>query len=536
MRLLVAAAVGMVLGVCLAVPAYYFGKGRGAEEAEERAQAKENAILLPPVHSLTPVDSPDRPETDTDDVRSAAASSEDTTDEPPLTSAIRLGAMDCVRLSWPMEIVPADSTHPLPRIRLREGANRFAKPDRGIVEFCFYMRRDATICLSLHAWGADECGNSVIARIDGGPMNSISFGKNYGTWQWVYGRRMWKLKKGVHRLTLMACEDGIAIDNIVLATRRHPQGKLDEMVKTMQNRKPPPFTTLPVASVTLPAIGAFTAEAFPMASRVIAPGHKNRLGVYLRLNGSEAMKGRVRIECGRSRKTITRDFSLNRAKRSQLMELDLPLTRQTYVTSPIAVYVEGGGKVLHAQRVEFVSPLHWAFLGPFKDPEKKGLDLGILTPEQFAQIHKQPAVNGAEWKVVTDGSCYNEMGVIDFNKVFGLPNTPRTSAEAKKPNPQVVYAVTCVPQFFGHPHQALVYGADDGLRTWLNGHEILRAENKGPLEMSRQMVATRTQKGKNVFAFKVFQTESYWQLLFEPAWETPYGMRNFLMRLDAKRW
>ncbi len=452
-------------------------------------------------------------------------------------SEIGLAITDCVRITWPMELINNDPLVGHPYIRLREGANRFAHLGHGVCEFVFKMKRAATIAVYLHCRGTDECSNSVFCRIDGGRMTFVDFGRRYNTWCWRPSYRRFHLKAGIHRLTLQACEDGIAIDRIALSTK--PLKFFAVQTKSLQDLpcKPPPvFETLPVVSPSLPGIGAFAAQAMATESLVIGKGHANSITMFLRLNGAKPISGRIRIRSRRGRIRQTTPFTLTPDRRMLLLRFPLTFKPYNVYLVPVGIEVFAGNMRVHYQRIDFFRPLSWAFLGPFPDPKRKGVELELAPDRIIANLHKLPAIPGAAWKIIEDGSCYNQMGVIDLNRVFGLPNKPRLSRARERVKPMIAYAVTCVPSFINNHHQSLAYGGDDCIRAWHNGRPILCVNANMPLELSRMVMGTSTSRGLNTFVFKIAQTESYWQLLFEPDWSTPYGLQDFLMPLPVNRW
>ncbi|MEI6211305.1 MAG: hypothetical protein WCR06_06735 [bacterium] len=452
--------------------------------------------------------------------------------DTPGLSAIRLDPLDCMRLVWPMELVLKSDVVDHPYIRIRQGANRFAKPGTGVCEWAFETKRAAVVTIFLHCRAADECSNSVLCRNDGGPATFVEIPPPFGSWTWVPLYRRFSLPPGIHRLSLMALEDGLDIDGIVLAaTENQPLVDPRAVCERATHKPPPVFEKLPMVAPTLPAIGALTTEAFPAESLVIGASHRNSLGVYLRLNGAAPASGTVRIESERGHIQLARDFSLSQDKRSELLMIPLQLQPNDFYLIPVSVEISTAAGLVGSQRIDFINPLAWAFLGPFFDREGKGLDAPLPPEEQLLALGALPAFPGMTWKVVPDGSCYDEFGVIDLNRVFGLPS----KAPVQDP-PLVAYAVTRIPHGFRNPHESLAYGGDDGLRVWLNGREIARADTGCPLEMNRMLMGTAMAPGGGTFVFKITQLGGYWQLLFEPECISPYGQQESLRVMPIDQW
>jgi hypothetical protein len=214
------------------------------------------------------------------------------------------------------------------------------------------------------------------------------------------------------------------------------------------------------------------------------------------------------------------------------------------VLAPVRVELRrSDGELVHAQELRFVNPLHWAFLGPFEDPGGRGLDAPLAPDHRVGGFSGLPRFEGVEWKVVSDGSCYDEFGLVDLNKVFDIPNG-RWKKGAPSGTPQVAYAVTCV--LTGHSHHTPVaFAADDAAKVWVDGRLVLRVGGNSPIETGRQIIGVRFEGGRPVpgrgspafpIEFKVAQKAYYWQLLFEPDDSFPYGRSMGLFRLPHEQW
>jgi len=514
------------LALALVACAYRWGHRRGMEAERQRAYAHES-IVCPA--DRVPGNAATRPPADGPGGASSAPAA-------PARSAISMDVTDAVRITWPMEILAAGPEVDHPHVRLREGANRFAHPGSGACEFVFETRKEANVAVYVHCRGTDECSNSLLCRVDGGPLNYVPFGRQYNEWAWRPAYRQFRVGKGLHRLTLQACEDGVFLDRVVVTTKPPVvYADMGPVLEAATHKPPPAFTFLPVASPSLPAVGAVTAQAMATGSLVIGSHHQNEVTLFLRLNGPAATSGTVKLRSDRGRISRALPFTLTPEKRTLILVEPLAFKPHNAYLIPLAVEVDIDGQVVHSQRLDFIKPLAWTFLGPFPDPERKGLDLSLPVEAHIPTIRALPEVDGKRWIVIEDGSCYDEFGVVDLNKTFGLPNRPRTDRTAKEASPMVAYAVTCVPSFPNN-HQSLAYGGDDCLLVWVNGRPLLRVDANMPLELSRQVVGTRTGWGRNTFVFKVAQSESYWQLLFEPDWNTPYGLQDFLVPLAVEQW
>jgi len=427
-------------------------------------------------------------------------------------------AQECVRAVWPMELLPNSSSVDHPYFRVREGADRLTGLDNGLCEFVFRLDREASVAVYSRVRYSDECGNSLRCYMDGGPWTPIGDTKVFGQWIWERSMRRYRLGPGLHRLTLQTREDGLEFDRVAVVVPPIAYADLDALPVT----PPPVFDGLSPAAPNLPAIGALTAQMFASDSLVIGAGHRNTLTIFLRLNGREAVAGQVELHSPGAAYFEERSFRLTPEERTQLFSWELTLRPQSGYFVPLQMRVMLPSGCVHQQTLNFIRPLAWAFLGPIPDPEGKGLDF-VPAPElQIEALASLPRFPGLDWQVVEDGSCYNEFGVVDLNKVFERPN--EAWHEDIRDHPEVAYAVTGL--FVNSPkahHVPLVVAGDDCVQAWLNGKPWIRQHGNAPLETSRLVIGTNLTLGPNSFVFKIPQTRLYWQLLFEPEATLPYS-------------
>jgi hypothetical protein len=291
---------------------------------------------------------------------------------------------------------------------------------------------------------------------------------------------------------------------------------------------------MPRVSPTLPGIGSLEAGAFATGSIVVGAGHTNRVTVFTRLNGESPVSGRVVVRCPSGGVNETRPFELTPKKRSHVMTFNLNLRARGAYLMPLRVEVFVGDELVHSQRIDFIRPLEWAFLGPFPDPEGKGLDLELPPDADVKRLRERPAFEGHEWKVVRDGSCYDSFGLVDLNKVFGIDNVLWSRRSGPQPS-TVAYAVTGISSR-GTRHDVFAFGGDDDVRLWVNGSLLLEARGGTPIELNRQVVGTALRRGVNIFAFKVVQRGFFWHVLMEPDNDFPYGRTDNFEPLSVDRW
>ena len=95
----------------------------------------------------------------------------------------------------------------------------------GRAVFAFEVAEEGAFTLWLRVWCDGECNNSFNARFDGGPLFLIGESPTFKKWIWVKypvpkNAAPTKLAQGSHTLTLFHRQDGIRVDQILLATDR----------------------------------------------------------------------------------------------------------------------------------------------------------------------------------------------------------------------------------------------------------------------------------------------------------------------------
>ena len=594
-ELLTGVAAGLLLAALVGLPvvvyAYRRGKERGLERERRRMLSREEAVRTRPLvedwsgagsesgtggAGRLPVRAVARTQTGKLPGAEEAEESDVDRDAPPappsgLRRAVAASAAQagprgprcftpdqCVRIVWPMEIVGSESGTGEGRMfRIRQGANRFARPGSGLCEFAFRSHRRVVLSVYARVRYSDECGNSLVVGVDGGTA-SIGGTKVFGKWLWECASRRFAVGPGLHRLTIFTREDGIDFDRVVISTKiPGPEGPPAAYLDAIEPTPAPAFESLPVASEVLPAVGAVTAEAMPTDSLVVGAGHRNTLTVFTRLNDDMPRNVRIMVRGAVSsagRRQGGYESRLTPEQRTNFTEIEIERFLRGGYFLPVEVEVYADDVRVHSRAVNFVRPLDWAFLGPFPDPERKRLDLNLPPDAMAATLHLLPDIPGREWVKVTDGSCYDEFGVVDLNKVFGLKNVPWSERGAGSESgtggagrelpgsesgtgcePKVAYAVTCLPTP-GSRHACFAYAGDDCLRMWLNGRVALSRDGNAPLETTRQVIGTKLAEGLNVFVFKVPQTRYYWHLLFEPDTTFPYSHPEAFRPLPMSAW
>jgi len=515
-----------VVGFVLLAWTYGMGRAKGAAQERQRLLSREQAVRIEdvPLARQQPLEHGDEPAVEGDAADGAAV------DERDLWC---FGPMEAARVVWPMEIArpdPQRAATPL-RFRLRQGANRFAPPGKGLCEFVFSVPRNGMVNVFVKSRFKDDCANTLECLIDGKRSVWIVGRKVYGTWFWEQAPRSFMLKKGLHRLTIGTCEDGLEFERVVVAQMRPDRLFLArDGLETIAITQAPTFESFPASSAHLPRIEGVTAGVFSTHSLVVGRGHVNALGAYLRLNRAGSFDGTITVEAGAALPLQSRRIHLDEKSRSALMRFDLHLgtSRSYYV--PVRVVLRDDREVLARQRINFIAPLSWAFLGPFPDPQRKGLDLATPADARIGQLHELPELGDVSWRIYDDGSCYDDFGLVDLNKVFGFANKCWVDVPDKM-EPMVAFAVTFVGAGTAH-HAPVAFGGDDCMQVWVDGRPLLRHDGNVPIETCREVVGVSFGQGvpsplppgrMHPIVFKVPQTGYYWHLLLEPDEAFPYG-------------
>jgi hypothetical protein len=548
------ALLGVLLGLLLATGGsgivfmigYSKGKRAGAEEALAEAERREvndplaemapDALPTEPVQSITANNPSGAGMTSKEAPAPTQAGPASQVASPEGRDLWVFSAADCAGVVWPMEIVPHAEQEEGLMLRYRQGANRLARRGMAVADFVFAMRNRTMIHVYARVRYDDACANALMCRINGGNIAPFTCRNDYGRWVWDRCRRHFVVGDGLHRLTLEPTEDGMEIDRIVLSSRPLPTAYLESLART----PPPPVASMPPQHPELDPIRPFSAQAFADHSLVIGAGHKNTVGIYLRRNDGAACSGLVSILSGPGRYQSLHEFSLSPEQPSELLSIPLRFSMGAEVSVPLLVDVRVDGQSIHQQRLDFIRPLAWAFLGPLSDPEGKGLDaepppgFDPQTVHQFGARDSLMPDCGVPWRLIDDGSCYDEFGVVDLNRVFGYPNEPWRHA-SQGISPLVGYAVTMVRTPRSN-HECIALAGDDCVMAWMNGDMILRTEVNAPMETQRQVLGLKTEGRGECFVFKVPQQGYYWQLLLEPDESTPYGRHNRMRVMPFEQW
>lgn len=532
----------VVIAAYVSLRIYHYGKKRGAMEERERAFSREGAIQAPPLPVINESD-PVAVEPIEDEPEPIEVVPEPQPDAAPeAVSSINktwcFGPAECARLVWPMEIVDADAVTDHQHFRIRQGANLHAPPGKGLCEFVFRTVRPCRVAIWLRMKHSDDCGNAVNVSVDGSRHTVVGNTKRHGIWLWERARRQFSCQEGLHRLTISTHEDGLLFDKIIIVPTQSlkPQIMQTSYLNEFPFTPPPAFKSLPAADEHLPELRAVTVDACASDSMVFGAGHKNTLRVRVRLNGEKAVSGSVDAACAASGMYERGAFRLTPQKRTAVFNWKVERAESSSYSQVVYIVVHSGGRIIARQQVRFIRPLSWAFIGPFPDPLKQGLSLQTPADGRIADLRWLPTIPGYKWKIVEDGSCYDAFGIVDLNKVYGLPNQLWHYKVKPKVKPMVAYAVTCLRAFGNDRHNMLEFGGDDMIQVWQNGRELLKYTTDIPIETQNHIAGVNMKKGYSFFVFKIPQSGYYWQLMFRPHRGSPYACREHFFGMPVGVW
>jgi hypothetical protein len=475
--------------------------------------------------------------------------------------AFAIDVMKPVRITFPLDIGPDVSPdRPDARVclRARQGANELQLPGQGKAFYPFRLAKPMTLRSYFHIrWtddmvGSADCNNSWFAGFDDRPAEVVGNEEWYTRWFWEEGPVV-KLSAGVHWLRVELREDGPVMDKAVLV----PSGEAadDEGWTRMKPLEFGPFAG--VAPPTDPQNLVRDVEVFalPTGSLAIGRGHVNEFTVCASWQGKSGagFSGTIDVKCPTAPGlTVEGDRELvcgpERPFCRNIVRLTFPegASRRAH---PVVVSVkDAGGAVVFRDETEFIKGYAWAFLGPFADKNagrrnvfrgKGDLDkldapcdkdplriARMATPEELG-VAGLPMARGRklEWKVVSDGSCYDWTGAIDLIKVFG-----RTDSA-------FAYAVTWIDAETELHHRSFNFQGDDSGWCWVNGTTIAVLPVDLPKEANRLWSSAALHPGANAVVVKLTQNVHYWGFRFDVIdWHWQGRRGDVITGLDPEKW
>ena len=321
-------------------------------------------------------------------------------------------------------------------------------------------------------------------------------------------------------------EDGALVDQLVLSQSRRPRPTASEAHDAALRRSIPGEV---LERFRLPEVGAVL---MPGAVNTAAGGEAEATVVVFRSNPG-ATKVRMSAETtgglviGPDRLDDVR-LGPDGSARFRL-RLQIPKEPQVNRFDFVVRISSGADRLCELARSVHLA-LPWVILGPFPDPEGKGVD-GRWAPDRALTAWRAGAmpapIPGRTWRVVDPAAAYTPTGFIDCAR------TLRTTSAG------VAYlAVVLIAE--DATDVMMRAGPDDAIALWLNGKRVLRdVHNLRPVRWSAQASVT-VPAGESPLVAKIVQADvrrlkkavqQYWGFFFELG--SPDGTP---LRLRARQW
>ena len=149
----------------------------------------------------------------------------------------------------------------------------------------------------------------------------------------------------------------------------------------------------------------------------------------------------------------------------------------------------------------------------------------VRLPEEMKGRTLSAANGGARWKLVEDGSCYDELGAVDMFKVFGRTQNA------------FAYAVTWIRAETRLHHRSFVFQADDTASLWIGGRPVASMPATLPKEANRLWSSAALRPGLNPVVIRIAQGSRYWGFRFAVVDWHWQGRRGDVIRgADPSEW
>ena len=537
---------GVILGVALAFLAGY-ALGRAFErdgDGEEKAAPPPPAgVEKDTEDSLRRGDKPPRQTR----ARAAPAPASPRSCRPFSREAFAIPAGEPLRISWPLDIARGVGGRMC--LRARQGANELRGLGEGWALYGLRVGQGGVYRSFLKVrWlddgvGNPDCNNSWFASMNGGRKVCAGDDNPGPVWHWVAGPGGF-LRAGVHWYTVEIREDGTLLDRIAIVPGDVQFGpeRLEELPLVSFSRlagaRPARCPHSPVREVEL--------DALPTGSLVIGRGHKSELTVLASYQGEEgSFTGEIGV-----RSPTARGLRVS-GETSILCSADEPYARaavgfefgpgahrggHTVTLSVVDASVSGKRECVFRKAFSFLKPAAWAFLGPFPDPSSGAAGSADWPTEEKlkalakladpALIFDEPGAPGAvDWRLIEDGSCYDELGAVDLFKVYG----PTRNVYC--------YAVSWLYSATKFPHRQVLFQSDDTAALWIDGRLISHVPAKLAKQHSRLWSGVALRKGLSPVVVKIAQAEGYWGFRLDALdWHMQSPWSGRIRWVEPSRW
>ncbi|MEK7269891.1 MAG: PA14 domain-containing protein [Planctomycetota bacterium] len=356
---------------------------------------------------------------------------------------------------------------------------RFRIPEGG--KWCIQARMMAT---------GTHCSNNLTLHMDGRSERAGVFGSNdIVPFRWTWDEPDWlRLDAGVHVLRVHPWEDGVSLDQIRIAKQPCEGDAVFE-----------------ANAEALPAEGSGVFLVHDLDTAVLDSARVPEIGVWIRRVGES--KGRARLRTtidlpdGR-RVLVDRTFDLSGAKplaRVPVVLSGIPirdLPRREYLLKSVLIV---DGTEAAAATTALQRPFAWEILGMLSfAPLEKRLPPDGWGKEGSYEIRGKTCA----WKPF-ENRWLDHFGVLDFGLAFA-------GNSLFAPERKTVYARTRVRAPADGDYLLKVL-ADDQMNLWVDGNEILRKDELGPVTRTSRRIPVRLSAGTHRLQFRLNQDKDRWQ-------------------------
>lgn len=336
-----------------------------------------------------------------------------------------------------------------------------------------------------------SCSNMTYLKVNN--YREVQVGHNGSqpfTWRWHRIGRF-RLKKGINEIALMAHQDGVRVDQLLLSPKRRINLEPEQTFSggfENKRRNPPnlPSVNFSFSSDTLNITKKLDPQVYIYVHKNIPGTVEARMEVQLDLP-----RGRVRNESHK----IKLDKELTRFPCK--INLPRPLDRKEYLLKATLFIA---GKKIEERTLVLFHCYDWQILGPL--PYMSSVSAGPV--EKDAIPKQEYKINGKTYKWRQYDEKYTEQfGMLDFGMMF----SGRTYYAL---NDVCLYAYTEVD--VSEPGTYLLkLQADDNIVVWVNGEKVAMITEKGPPIRTAKEVKVALKQGKNRILFRLNQKTAQWQ-------------------------
>lgn len=336
-----------------------------------------------------------------------------------------------------------------------------------------------------------NCSNMTYIKINEYPKVDVGHnGSQPFAWRWHRIGRF-QLKQGVNQLSFMTYQDGVRVDQVLLAPKYQPDlnpnrtftggfiGDIDKLQEI------PPLN-LSLTVNTLNITREKDPQVFIYVHKNIAGPVEASLDIQLDLPG-----GRVRVDSHNIKleKKLTR-FPCR-------IDLPRPLDRKEYLLQS-SLFI--GEKKIAERTLVLFHGYDWQILGPL--PYMAAGEEGPVEKDDLPKAEYQFQGKTFTWQKYDEKNT-EQFGLLDFGLMFS-GRTYNAMSDV------CLYAYTEI-DVVEKGLYLLKVQSDDNIVVWVNGKRVAEITEKGPPIRTAKEEKVPLDKGINRLLFRLNQHESQWQ-------------------------